>query len=121
MQQYQKPAPTPAEAAAAGAPTATPSATALARRPGQSAIAVLPFANMSGRDDQEYFADGMTEAITADLSQGGRTDGDLTHFGGPLYKTTPASTPEIAKALGVDLVVEGSVLQSGDQVRVTPS
>ncbi len=81
-------------------------------------IAVLPLANLSGDPAQEYFADGMTEEVIAELSKIGalrvisRTS--IMH-----YKSTSKTVPEIARELKVDAVVEGSVVRSGDRVRVT--
>ena len=115
VQQYQKPAAPAPDSTAAAAPAAI---RVTSRRAGEPAIAVLPFANMSGRADQEYFADGMTEAITADLAKvGGLTV--ISRTSAMRYKASDASITDIARALDVDLVVEGSVMQAGDQVRVT--
>lgn len=118
LQRYQAPSagqPAADTTTAAGAPTLR---TASPRRPGQAAIAVLPLDNLSGSPDQEYFADGMTEALVAGLAkvEGLRV---ISRTSTTRYKTEHPSIPEIARALGVDLVVEGSVLQAGDQVRIT--
>jgi TolB-like protein/Tfp pilus assembly protein PilF/tRNA A-37 threonylcarbamoyl transferase component Bud32 len=82
-------------------------------------IAILPLDNYSGDSAQDYFAEGMTDELTtalATISQLRVTSrGSAMQFGG---KKRP-STPEIARALGVDAVVEGSVLRSGDRVRIT--
>ncbi len=83
-----------------------------------TSLAVLPLANLSRDPEQEYFADGMTEALITDLSRIGslrvvsRTS--VMH-----YKGTQTPLPEVARALNVDAVVEGSVLRSGDRVRIT--
>ena len=103
---------------AANTPAAAPARAALPRRPGEAAIAVLPLENLSGDAAQEYFADGMTEALVAALAQ---IDGlkVISRTSTMRYKTEHPSVPEIARTLGVDLVVEGSVLQAEGQVRVT--
>jgi TolB-like protein/DNA-binding winged helix-turn-helix (wHTH) protein/Tfp pilus assembly protein PilF len=80
-------------------------------------LAVLPLQNLSGDPSQEYLADGMTEEFIGRLAtiHGLRVISRTTamHF-----KNTQLSVPEIAKTLGVDAVVEGSVIREGDQVRV---
>jgi TolB-like protein/Tfp pilus assembly protein PilF len=84
------------------------------------ALAVLPLENISGDKEQEYFADGMTDALIAELGQIGslrvisRTS--VMRFKG----TRPqGGLEEIARQLKVDALIEGSVLRSGDRVRVT--
>ena len=82
-------------------------------------IAVLPLDNYSGDPNQEYFAEGMTDELTADLATISQlrviSRGSAMQFKG---KDRPA-TPEIARKLDVDAVVEGSVSRSGDTVRIT--
>jgi len=82
-------------------------------------IAVLPLDNFSGDPNQEYFADGMTDELTTDLAtiSGLRviSRGSAMRYKGAQRPTTP----EIAKLLNVDAVVEGSVMRVGDQVRIT--
>src|SRR5688572_15829282 len=81
-------------------------------------IAVLPLENLSGDSSQDYFADGMTEALISNLSQ----IGDLkviSRTSVMRYKHDRPPLPEIARALGVDAIIEGSVLRSGDRVRIT--
>ncbi len=82
-------------------------------------IAVLPLDNYSGDASQEYFAEGMTDQLTTDLAMISRlrviSRGSTTQFKGD--KRPP--TPEIAKLLSVDAVVEGSVLRVGERVRIT--
>jgi len=81
-------------------------------------LAVLPLANVSGDASQEYFADGMTQELTASLAQ----IGDLrviSHTSVMQYKEGHKSVPEIAKDLHVDALIEGSVLRTRDRVRVT--
>ena len=81
-------------------------------------IAVLPFVNMSSDQEQEWFADGLTEEIlnslakTPDLLVTART----TSFG---YKGSTEPIPEIATALGVDHILEGSVRRGGETLRIT--
>jgi serine/threonine protein kinase/TolB-like protein/pimeloyl-ACP methyl ester carboxylesterase len=83
-------------------------------------LAVLPLENLSGDPEQEYFADGMTEALIAELSQIralrviSRTS--VMQFKG---KHPPGGVPEIARRLKVDAVVEGSVRRSADRVHIT--
>ncbi len=116
LQKYQQPAATPSPATATGAPV-TASGT-LPRRPGPATIAVLPLANLSGNPAQDYFVEGMAEALTASLAQveGLRV---ISRTSTMRYKTSPPPIPEIARALGADLLVEGSVLQAGSDVRIT--
>jgi adenylate cyclase len=82
-------------------------------------IAVLPLDNFSGDPNQEYFADGMTDELTTDLAKISAlrviSRGSVMQFKGA--RRPP--TPEIAKMLNVDAVVEGSVVRSGDRVRIT--
>ena len=81
-------------------------------------IAVLPLANLSGDPAQDYFADGMTEALITDLSkiQALRV---ISRTSTLRYRGTSKALSEIASELNVDAVVEGSVLRSGDRVRIT--
>jgi TolB-like protein/Tfp pilus assembly protein PilF len=81
-------------------------------------LAVLPLVNLTGDPEQEYFADGMTEALIANLGKIGalqvRSRTSIMQ-----YKDVKKSLPEIARELNVDVVVEGSVLRVGEQVRIT--
>src|SRR5207249_4148274 len=81
-------------------------------------IAVLPFLNMSGDPEQEYFSDGITEDIITDLSKvsGLFVVARNTVF---TYKGKTAEVQEVAKHLGVNFVLEGSVRKAGSRVRVT--
>ncbi len=81
-------------------------------------IAVLPFINMSGDPEQEYFSDGITEDIITDLSKVSALSvvARNTAF---TYKGKPVKVPEVAKDLGVNFVLEGSVRKAGSRVRVT--
>jgi len=82
-------------------------------------IAVLPLDNYSGDPGQDYFAEGMTDELTSQLANISQlrviSRGSVMQFKG---KDRPP-TPEIARKLGVDAVVEGSVIRSGDRVRIT--
>lgn len=82
------------------------------------AIAVLPLANLSGDTTQDYFADGMTETLITDLAQIGSLR-VISRASAMHYKNTAKALPEIAQELGVDAVIEGAVLRSGNHVRIT--
>ena len=81
-------------------------------------IAVLPFNNMSGDPEQEYFSDGITEDIITDLSKvsGLFVIGRNTSF---TFKGKAVQIPDVAAQLGVKFVLEGSVRKAGQRVRVT--
>jgi serine/threonine protein kinase/Tfp pilus assembly protein PilF len=81
-------------------------------------LAVLPLQNLSGDPGQEYFADGMTEQLTADLGQIGALR-VISRTSAMHYKNSQKTLPEIARELHVDAVVEGSVERAGNQVRIT--
>jgi adenylate cyclase len=80
-------------------------------------IVVLPFANLSNDPDQEYFADGITDDLTTDLSRisGSFVIARTTAF---TYKGRPIDVKQIGRELGVRYILEGSVRRTGDQVRV---
>jgi TolB-like protein len=82
------------------------------------AIAVLPFENLSGDAKQEYFVDGMTDSLIAEL---GKIEAlrIISRTSSMHFKGTDKKVPEIATELGVDAVVEGSVLKVGNDVRIT--
>jgi eukaryotic-like serine/threonine-protein kinase len=82
------------------------------------AIAVLPFRNLSRDSDQEYFADGMTEALTTSLAQISALN-VIARTSTMRYQGTQKTTREIAQELGVDAVVEGAAQRSGDRVSIT--
>ena len=82
------------------------------------AIAVLPLENRSGDPEQEFFADGMTDALIADLAQVGSLR-VISRTSSMRFKGTRQSLPEIARELHVDAIVEGSVLRSGNRIRIT--
>jgi TolB-like protein/Tfp pilus assembly protein PilF len=81
-------------------------------------LAVLPLENFSRDPDQEYFADGMTEALITDLSKISALK-VISRTSVMQYKGVKKPLPQIAKELNVDAVVEGSVQRSGDRVRIT--
>jgi TolB-like protein/Tfp pilus assembly protein PilF len=82
------------------------------------AVAVLPLENLSGDPAQEYFADGMTEALTADLAQIGALR-VIARASVMQYKGTKQPLAQIAERLNVEAVVSGSVVRSGQHVRIT--
>ncbi|HVN74752.1 MAG TPA: protein kinase [Thermoanaerobaculaceae bacterium] len=81
-------------------------------------LAVLPLANLSGDPKQEYFSDGMTEELTATLSQISALK-VISRTSATRFKGSTRPLREIAAALGVDGVIEGSVLRAGERVRIT--
>jgi TolB-like protein/Tfp pilus assembly protein PilF len=81
-------------------------------------IAVLPLENLSGDPAQEYFADGMTEALITDLGKIGELR-VISRTSVMRYKSTKKPLREIARELQVDAFVEGTVVRSGDRVRIT--
>src|SRR6266498_1529322 len=85
------------------------------RRP---SVAVLPFTNMSGDPEQEYFSDGITEDIITDLSKisGLFVVARNTAF---TYKDKPRTVQKVGQELGVQFLLEGSVRKAGSRVRVT--
>jgi eukaryotic-like serine/threonine-protein kinase len=83
-----------------------------------NSIAVLPLENLSRDPEQEYFADGMTEALTTDLSKMASLR-IISRTSAMHYKGTHKTVPEIAKELNVDGIVEGSVMRSANRVRIT--
>jgi TolB-like protein/DNA-binding winged helix-turn-helix (wHTH) protein len=90
----------------------------VAELPPIRSIAVLPFANLSGDPEQEYFSDGMTEALISNLAKIGALH-VISRTSAMHYKDTRKTLPEIAQELNVDAIVEGSVLCDGDRVRIT--
>jgi len=83
-----------------------------------SSIAILPLQNLSGDPGQDYFADGITEELIADLGQVSALR-VISRTSAMTYKGTKKTLPEIAHELGVDAIVEGSVVRERNQVRVT--
>ena len=103
-------------------PAPAPAADTAARAPSTldpiRSLAVLPLANLSGDPEQEYYADGMTETLIAELAKlpGVRV---VSRTSVMQFKGTNASLPEIAKQLNVDGVIEGSVMRAENRVRIT--
>jgi TolB-like protein/DNA-binding winged helix-turn-helix (wHTH) protein/Flp pilus assembly protein TadD len=81
-------------------------------------LAVLPLESLSSDASQDYFADGMTDELISDLGQISALR-VISRTSMMAYKHTHKSLPQIARELNVDAVVEGTVLRSGDQVRIT--
>src|SRR5579872_69603 len=85
---------------------------------GIRSLAVLPLENLSGDASQNYFADGMTDELITDLAQIGALR-VISRTSVMVYKGARKPLPQIARELNVDAVVEGTVLRSGNQVRIT--
>jgi len=85
---------------------------------GIRSIAVLPLENLSGDASQNYFADGMTDELITDLAQISALR-VISRTSVMVYKGARKPLPQIARELNVDAVIEGSVIRSGDQVRIT--
>jgi TolB-like protein/DNA-binding winged helix-turn-helix (wHTH) protein/tetratricopeptide (TPR) repeat protein len=85
---------------------------------GIRSLAVLPLENLSGDSAQNYFADGMTDELITDLAQISALR-VISRTSAMVYKDARKPLPQIARELNVDAVVEGSVLRSGDKVRIT--
>jgi TolB-like protein len=81
-------------------------------------LAVLPLKNLSGDPAQEYFSDGLTDALITELAQLGSLR-VISRTPSMQYKQTKKSLPAIARELNVDGIVEGTVQCSGDRVRIT--
>lgn len=81
-------------------------------------IAILPFTNLSGDPDQEYFADGMTEELVTQLGKVSALR-VISHTSVNRFKATKTPLQQIARELQVDAVVEGTVAREGNRVRVT--
>src|SRR5688572_12900717 len=82
-------------------------------------LAVLPFGNLTGDPEQEYFADGMTEELSAQLGRL-RPDqlGVIAFTSARRYKNTTKGIDQIGSELGIDYIIEGSVRRSGNRVRI---
>ena len=81
-------------------------------------IAVLPLENLSRDPEKDFLADGLTEALITDLAKRPRFR-VISRTSVMRYKNAPKALPEIAEELNVDRIVEGTVLQVGDEVRIT--
>ena len=86
--------------------------------PDRPAVAVLPFSNMSGEPEQEYFSDGISEDIITALSKL-RWFFVIARNSSFIYKNKPVHMNQVAEELGVRYVVEGSVRKDGDRVRIS--
>ena len=86
--------------------------------PDKPSIAVLPFQNMSGDPEQEYFADGVTEDIITELSRFSQLF-VIARNSSFIYKNKPIDLRQVGRELGVRYVLEGSIRRSGDRVRIT--
>lgn len=83
-----------------------------------ASLAVLPLENLTGNPQQEYFVDGITEALIAELGRVGSFS-VISRTSAMRYKDSDQSIPEIARELGSDVLVEGSLMREGDDVRIT--
>ena len=81
-------------------------------------LAVLPLHNLSRDPEQEYFSDGMTDELITDLAKLG-SPRVISHTSVERYKQTKLPLPQIARELGVDAIVEGTVVRSNNRVRIT--
>jgi TolB-like protein/DNA-binding winged helix-turn-helix (wHTH) protein/Tfp pilus assembly protein PilF len=87
-------------------------------RPAVHSIAVLPLKNLSGNPADDYFADGMTDELITNLAKISALR--ITSYTSvSRYKATTEPLPQVARELHVDAIVEGSVVRSGDEVRIT--
>jgi TolB-like protein/tetratricopeptide (TPR) repeat protein len=104
---------------AAAPPRATTARPAAARESGPiRSLAVLPLENLSGDPSQEYFADGMTETLIGDLGKL-RALRVISRTSVMRYRGARKPLPEIARELGVDALLEGTVIRDGERVRIT--
>ena len=87
-------------------------------RPAITSLAVLPLDNLSGDPTQEYFADGMTEALITNLA-GIRALRGVSRTSVMRFKETRPSLPEIGRALNVEAVIEGSVQLTSDRMKIS--
>jgi len=102
-------------AADGAAPAPNPARPALPDKP---SVAVLPFDNLSGDPEQEYFADGVVEALTAELSRI-RSFFVIARNSAYAYKGKFRNAKEIGRELGVAYLLEGSVQRAGNRIRIT--
>jgi serine/threonine protein kinase len=86
--------------------------------PHVESVAVLPLTNLSHDPEQEYFADGMTDELITNLAKISALR-VIARTSVMQYKATQKPIAQIAKELGVDAIVEGTVLRSGDKIRIT--
>jgi adenylate cyclase len=99
-------------------PAGAPKADEAAAKKKKASVCVLPFINMSGEPEQEYFSDGISEDIITDLSKVSALSvvARNTAF---TFKGQTVDVKEVAKTLGVTYVLEGSVRKAGNRVRIT--
>jgi adenylate cyclase len=102
----------------AAAMTAAPPSRDPAAAPGRVSICVLPFANMSGDPEQEYFSDGITEDIITDLAKVSALS-VIARNSAFVYKGQNVDATQVARELKVRHVLEGSVRKAGGRVRIT--
>jgi TolB-like protein len=116
--QYWRSTRTPSGKRPAAAAPAGPSTTAVTQEISDKSVAVLPFTDLSERKDEAYFADGLTAELIDRLANvsGFRVPAATSSF---YFKGKQASVGEIARALGVRHVVEGSVRKAGNTLRIT--
>jgi adenylate cyclase len=105
-------------AAAEGPSVAAPATSAALALPDKPSIAVLPFNNMSGDPEQDFFADGVVEAVTATLSRI-RSFFVIARNSAFRYKGRAIDVAQVGRELGVRYVLEGSVQKAGGRVRIT--
>ena len=117
VDKYHK-APRATETAGIEATRRAPAASRMRGPDGEVALAVLPMQNFSGDPRQDYFADGTTEALIAELAQlkGVRV---ISRTSSMHYKGATQPLPQIAQELGVDWIVEGSLVMSAERIRIT--
>jgi adenylate cyclase len=108
----------PAKAAVATPGTVAPAGGDALQLPDRPSIAVLPFQNMSGDPEQEYFADGMVEEIIIGLSRV-RSFFVIARNSSFAYKGKSPDVRQVGRELGVRYVLEGSVRKAGNRVRIT--
>ena len=89
------------------------------RGPAFDSIAVLPLENLSGDPQQEYFSDGMHEALITNLGQLGGLKRVIARSSVMRFKGTKTTPHKIAQELKVGALMTGAVLRSGDRVRIT--
>ena len=89
-----------------------------APRPTITSLAVLPLANLSGNEQEDYFCDGMTEALIAQIAGIGSLR-VISRQSIVRYKNSALPMPKIAAQLGVDALIEGAVVRAGGRVRVS--
>jgi adenylate cyclase len=108
----------PPGGAGAGPDAGTPARNEAATGRAKPSIIVLPFANMSGAPEQEFFADGLTEDVLTDLSRF-RDLFVISRNTSFKFKGQAVDVKKVARELGVQYVVEGSVRKAGNRVRIT--